>query len=43
MYEHARDVFAATLDEIRSAGTWKEERVIQSPRGPRSRWAAAGC
>ena len=33
MYEHARDVFAATLDEIRSAGTWKEERVIQSPQG----------
>ena len=33
MYEHARDVFAATLEEIRSAGTWKEERVIQSPQG----------
>jgi glycine C-acetyltransferase len=33
VYEHARDVFAATLDEIRSAGTWKEERVIQSPQG----------
>ncbi len=33
MYEQARDVFAATLEEIRSAGTWKEERVIQSPQG----------
>ncbi len=33
MYELARDVFAAALEEIRTAGTWKEERVIQSPQG----------
>ena len=33
MYDLARDVFAATLEEIRAAGTWKEERVIQSPQG----------
>ena len=33
MYELARDVFARTLEEIRAAGTWKEERVIQSPQG----------
>ena len=34
MYEQARDVFAAVLEEIRAAGTWKEERIIQSPQGP---------
>ena len=33
MYELARDLFRTTLEEIRSAGTWKEERVIQSPQG----------
>ncbi len=33
MYELARDAFARTLEEIRAAGTWKEERVIQSPQG----------
>ena len=33
MYEHARDVFRSTLEEIRAAGTWKEERVLQSPQG----------
>jgi glycine C-acetyltransferase len=33
VYDLARDVFAATLEEIRAAGTWKEERVIQSPQG----------
>ena len=33
MYDLARDVFAATLEEIRAAGTWKEERIIQSPQG----------
>jgi glycine C-acetyltransferase len=33
VYEHARDVFAAALEEIRTAGTWKEERIIQSPQG----------
>ena len=33
MYDLARDVFAAALEEIRAAGTWKGERVIQSPQG----------
>jgi glycine C-acetyltransferase len=33
VYDLARDVFAAALEEIRAAGTWKEERVIQSPQG----------
>ena len=33
MYQLARDLFRTTLEEIRSAGTWKEERVIQSPQG----------
>ena len=31
MYANARDVFRRTLEEIRAAGTWKEERLIQSP------------
>jgi glycine C-acetyltransferase len=33
MYANARDVFRRTLEEIRAAGTWKEERLIQSPQG----------
>ena len=33
MYDTARDVFARALEEIRAAGTWKEERIIQSPQG----------
>ena len=33
MYEHARQLFRSTLEEIRAAGTWKEERIIQSPQG----------
>jgi glycine C-acetyltransferase len=33
VYDTARDVFARTLEEIRAAGTWKEERIIQSPQG----------
>jgi glycine C-acetyltransferase len=33
VYELARDLFRSTLEQIRSAGTWKEERVIQSPQG----------
>jgi glycine C-acetyltransferase len=33
VYEPARDLFAAALEEIRAAGTWKEERIIQSPQG----------
>jgi glycine C-acetyltransferase len=30
----AFDDLARTLEEIKSAGTWKEERVIASPQGP---------
>jgi len=33
LYANAQDVFRRTLDEIRAAGTWKEERLIQSPQG----------
>ena len=33
MYDTAGDVFAHALEEIRAAGTWKEERIIQSPQG----------
>jgi glycine C-acetyltransferase len=33
VYANAQDVFRRTLDEIRAAGTWKEERLIQSPQG----------
>jgi glycine C-acetyltransferase len=33
VYEPARHLFRSTLEEIRAAGTWKEERIIQSPQG----------
>src|SRR3954463_5787548 len=33
MFSQARDHYAKTLDEIRSAGLYKEERVIASPQG----------
>ncbi len=33
MYGSARDVYARTLDEIRDAGLFKNERVITSPQG----------
>jgi len=33
VYDTAGDVFAHALEEIRAAGTWKEERIIQSPQG----------
>jgi glycine C-acetyltransferase len=33
MFEQDRARFRTELDEIRSAGLWKEERVIQSPQG----------
>jgi glycine C-acetyltransferase len=32
MYEQAREHFAAALTEIRDAGLWKHERVIESPQ-----------
>jgi glycine C-acetyltransferase len=32
MYEHAREHFAAALAEIRDAGLWKHERIIESPQ-----------
>jgi len=33
MFDHDRNRFRTELDEIRSAGLWKEERVITSPQG----------
>ncbi len=33
MHEQARGVFRRQLEEIRAAGTWKEERLIASPQG----------
>jgi len=33
MYDKARGIFGSQLDEIRAAGTWKEERLIASPQG----------
>jgi glycine C-acetyltransferase len=33
VYDTALDVFARAIEEIRAAGTWKEERIIQSPQG----------
>lgn len=33
MFEQDRARFQKELDEIRTAGLWKEERVIQSPQG----------
>jgi glycine C-acetyltransferase len=33
VYENARAVFARILEEIRAAGTWKEERILESPQG----------
>jgi glycine C-acetyltransferase len=32
MYEQARDHFAQALTEIRDAGLWKHERIIESPQ-----------
>ena len=37
MFEQDRARFRTELDEIRSAGLWKEERVIASPQGARIR------
>jgi glycine C-acetyltransferase len=34
MYESMRDELTRQLDEIRAAGLWKPERVIESPQGP---------
>jgi glycine C-acetyltransferase len=33
MFTKARDIYRAQLEEIRDAGTWKEERLIASPQG----------
>jgi glycine C-acetyltransferase len=34
MDERARDVIRVQLEAIRAAGTWKEERVLESAQGP---------
>ncbi len=39
MYGHAKDVFAATLSEISSAGLWKHERIIETKQGAHIRTA----
>jgi len=33
VYDDAREVLDRALEEIRAAGTWKEERILQSPQG----------
>src|SRR5437870_9887297 len=33
MFSQARDLYARTLEEIRAAGLYKEERVLESPQG----------
>jgi glycine C-acetyltransferase len=33
MYEKAQAILERQLEEIRSAGTWKEERILASPQG----------
>jgi glycine C-acetyltransferase len=33
MYERGREVFRAALDDIRAAGTFKEERILESSQG----------
>ncbi len=33
MDERGREIFRTALDEIRAAGTFKEERVLESPQG----------
>ncbi|NJM90847.1 MAG: glycine C-acetyltransferase [Myxococcales bacterium] len=33
MYGHAKDIFATSLSEIRSAGLWKHERIIETKQG----------
>jgi len=33
MYDEAQTTFRAVLDELRAAGTYKEERVLESPQG----------
>jgi glycine C-acetyltransferase len=35
MYTRAKELYAHTLDEIRAAGLYKEERVIVTPQGAR--------
>lgn len=32
MFDNARDHYKSTLDEIRDAGLWKDERIIDSPQ-----------
>ncbi len=39
MFQNVRPTIVQSLDEIRAAGTWKEERVLLSPQGSRIRVA----
>ncbi len=40
MFDAAQAVYSKTLDEIRQAGLWKEERLLTTPQGPVIRTAA---
>jgi glycine C-acetyltransferase len=42
MFDLARSVYAGSLTEIRQAGLYKEERVIESPQGARIRTQSPG-
>ena len=35
MSKQVYEIFRSTLDEIRASGTYKEERVINTPQGAR--------
>jgi glycine C-acetyltransferase len=42
MFDDARSVYAQTLEDIRAAGLYKEERIIATPQGPEIRTQGAG-
>ncbi len=42
MYTRAKEIYAATLDEIRASGLYKTERVIVTPQGARIGVAGEG-
>jgi len=42
MFDEARSIYAATLNEIRAAGLYKEERVITTPQGASIRTSSGG-
>jgi glycine C-acetyltransferase len=42
MFQQAANIYQTTLDEIRSAGLYKEERVLATPQGARIRTGDSG-